>query len=371
MPRPRVAATVAMMLIAISLGFASDGVGEATYVDGAVDVYREGGAVDTRDIDFGMVVENYDTIRTGGDGVFEFELSGGRSSGTTITVNPKTSFSVDVGKVKDTQTTSVNMISGSLSLRVKKLTGAKSVEVRTESAVMGVRGTAFTVTAPPSGEVLVTCKEGAVACTDSDGNEVQATPGTAVEQSGDGLFKSIPVSVSSLEEFQANWLAEKISALKSNALQATKYYAARYDEMYVTFMDRFEALLQEQDVLNKWATEDQEGIAPSSGGRVMMEKKRIAGHLLKLRGALFMFERIYYRVAELEEYHREGYGRGDIRRDQSTAQFFARFNQDKEALANRMALVRYATKLYALRNDGVSPTSAFEDDDFFGSDDDF
>jgi len=352
--------------------FASDKVGETTYVAGTVDVYRNGGPLDEADIDFGMSVENYDTIKTGNDGVFEFELSTGRSPGTTITVDPRTSFSIDVGKVKSTETTSINMISGSLSLKVKKITGAKSVQVRTQSAVMGVRGTAFTITAPPSGQVLVTCKEGSVACTNANGAEVYATPGTAVEQGEDGILKTIPVAVSSLDQFQKNWLAEKISALRANALRAIRYYAPRYNEYYDAFMDGYRNLVSEAEILNKWAEEDKEGIAPSGSMQVMMEKKKIAGHLLRLRGTLFIFERIYYRVAELEEYHQEGSGRGTIKPGLTAAQFYGRFNEDKEALASRMALVRYATKLYALRNDGVSPTSIFEgdDDDFFGDDDD-
>ena len=39
-------------------------------------------------------------------------------------------------------------MSGTIALTVKKLTGSQDLSVHTESAVMGVRGTEFTVTAP-------------------------------------------------------------------------------------------------------------------------------------------------------------------------------------------------------------------------------
>ena len=111
------------------------------------------------------------------------------------------------------------------------------------------------------------------------------------------------------------------------------------------------------------------------GGRMesMREKKEIIGDLLKLRKILYLFERVYFRLVELEGYYRQGYGRGQIEPGLSSAAFFNRFNREKEVLGRQMAALRYLTKLYAKRNDGVFPTDLLEqgEEGFFGDEEGF
>ena len=105
----------------------------------------------------------------------------------------------------------------------------------------------------------------------------------------------------------------------------------------------------------------------------MREKKEIIGDLLKLRKILYLFERVYFRLVELEGYYRQGYGRGQIEPGLSSAAFFNRFNREKEVLGRQMAALRYLTKLYAKRNDGVFPTDLLEqgEEGFFGDEEGF
>ena len=106
---------------------------------------------------------------------------------------------------------------------------------------------------------------------------------------------------------------------------------------------------------------------------LIRDKKRIIGHLFALRKTLYIFERVYFRLDELERYYREGYGRGSLQPGLSTDEFFQVFDRDRRTLARQMAVVRYVTKLYALRNDGRFPTDHFEEGerDFFGNDEGF
>ena len=361
--------------LAAALGAYGDNVGEASYLDGSVDVYRGGGKMSGRDVDIGMAIENFDMVKTGNDGQMEITLSAGPAPDTVLKVEPGTSFTVEVGKVRNEPRTTVNMISGSVGLKVRKLTGAGEVQVRTESAIMGVRGTEFSVSTPPSGDILITCSEGAVSCVDETGTELRATPGTAVEKIPGERFRTIPVAVSSLQEFRRQWIADRIEALRANAPRAIANYAERYERSLQAFDEAYRQLMQERDTLNKWATEDQQGQTGGSGAIVMAEKKRIIGPLLRLRSVLFVFERVYYRLDELEEYHRQGHGRTTLRGGVSSEEFFRRFDEQKQQLANRMALIRYAAKLYTLRNDGAFPADLLgeggDDEDFFGSAEDF
>jgi hypothetical protein len=104
----------------------------------------------------------------------------------------------------------------------------------------------------------------------------------------------------------------------------------------------------------------------------MQEKKELIGKLLALRKILYMFERVYFRLIELEGYYRQGYGRGQIEPGLSSAAFFNRFNREKRELGEKMAELRYITKLYAKRNNGNFPTDLFEqgEEEFFGDEED-
>jgi hypothetical protein len=346
----------AAMLAAAATAVAGDTVGETTYLDGTVDVYRAGQQLDAKQVDIGAAVENYDILKTSRNGTIEITLTAGPSPDTTIRVDPNTSFTVEVGKVKNQPKTTVNMISGTISLKVRKITGGGNVEVKTDSAVMGVRGTEFSVTTPPSGDILISCTDGSVACQDESGTELLATPGTAVEKIVGERFRTIPVAVSSLKEFQNQWNAERISALRANATRAIQNYAARYNQLAKEFDTGYQSLMQQSDVLNAWATEDASGQVPASNSaKVMSDKKKIIGSLLKIRGTLFLFERVYFRVLELADYHREGYGRGKLSDGTTTDQFFAKVEQERAQQARRLSRVQFAARMYAERNDGEFP----------------
>ena len=130
-------------------------------------------------------------------------------------------------------------------------------------------------------------------------------------------------------------------------------------------------LQQESQILRKWYAEHKRG---EIGGRMetMREKKELIGELLELRKILYIFERVYFRLVELEGYYHQGYGRGQIEPGLSSAAFFNRFDREKQVLSEQMAEIRYITKLYAIRNDGNFPTDLFEqgESEFFGDGED-
>jgi hypothetical protein len=277
-------------------------------------------------------------------------------------VAPKTQFSLEIGKAGARQQTSLGLVAGMISLKCAKLTDSQAVSVKTESAALGVRGTRFTVTAPASGDILVTCDEGEVVCTDEEGGEQLSLPGQAVEQRAGERLRRVPVAVSSLEQYQRDWLAERISSLKANALKATAAYARRYDQLSRQFSADFAALMKAGKLIDKWAAEDREG---RIGGAIeaMKEKKEIVGALFRLRRTLFIFERVYARLLEMKEYHDQGFGRGTLWLGLTSTQFFQRLERDRRDLEGKMAKVRYVARLYALRNDGRVPTGSFDDEE--------
>ncbi|NOY09291.1 MAG: FecR domain-containing protein [Spirochaetes bacterium] len=359
--------TVLIVLSAILPVSAQDAIGEITYTEGGVELLRNGEIYSGNDVFIGRQIENLDLINTESDGELEAEITSSSNSGAVIKIAPNTSFTFEINKIGSVNKTSIGIITGTISLKVKKLTGKNEFEVRTDSTVLGVRGTSFTVTAPPTGEILITCREGRVLITDNTGKKLMAEPGTAVENRPGEIFRSIPVAVSSLSAFRRDWYAERIEVFKKNALKALRAYHTLYIKYHREFNIEYTSLLKEHMVLNKWFKEDKEGKIGSKIA-LMREKKRIIGHLFRMRRVLFMFERIYFRILELKTYYDEGYGRGMLGPGISAAGFYRKFNSERKELEKKMAMVRYVVKLYAKRNRGSLPLDIFSSQ--FGSTDD-
>ncbi len=334
-------------------------VGTVSYLEEGVTITRGGSALDG--VDFGTPVENFDLLATDKTGFAEVKVSSARTPETTVKVSPGTAFYFELGAGGKKDATTFQLLSGSLALKVQKVTGQKSLSVRTETATMGVRGTEFQVTISPSGDLLIAAQEGKVACRNEEGQELFAEPGQAVEQVDGQGFRSIPVAVSSLESFQREWYAQRLEVFKSNALKAIQAYSRRYLEQTDRFNKAYAGLMSHRQTLQKWTREDRQD---RMGGKMeqLREKKELIKDLLAIRKVLFLYERIYFRVQELSDYHAEGYGQGQIQAGLSTTAFFDRFERDREDLADKMAQVRYISKMYAMRNDGAFPTDALSSD---------
>lgn len=363
---------LALVLLAGLPAAAQAEIGAIAYMEEGVEIDRNRETIPAWDVFIGMGVENYDLMRTDGTGYAEVELDSPRSAPSIVKISPNTSFYFEMNKIGRDDTTTIGLITGSLSVKVAKLSGRQSVEVATESALMGVRGTDFDVTLSPGGDILVTAEEGRVSCIDDSGEELFAEPGRVVEKRPGELFREVPVAVSDLETFQREWYADRLEVFKANALGAIKFYAGRYMRLKSRFDSAYGDLQGNTQILRKWYEEDRHG---RMGGRMesMREKKELIGELMELRKILYMFERVYFRLIELEGYYREGYGRGQIEPGLSSAAFFNRFNREKRELGEKMAELRYITKLYAKRNNGNFPTDLFEqgEEEFFGEEDSF
>jgi len=352
---------------------AADAVGTITYVEGSVQIERDEELLDAKRVKEGTSLQNFDLLITGADGRVELELASPMAPAATVKVAPRTRFSLEVGRMGAKRQVTVGLTLGSVSMKCAKLSGEQSVRVQTDTALMGVRGTTFTVTAAVSGDLLIDCDEGEVACTDEDGATVSAVPGEVVERLFAGRLARLPVAVSNLEQFRRGWNAERISALKANAATAIAGFAVRYRSLLAQFDRDFETLLKARRTIEKWQAEDRSG---RIGGAVEVakEKKEVIGALFRLRRTLFLFERVYYRLLELKGYHDEGLGRGTIRyglASETTTQFFERLERDRRGLEARMAKVRLVARLYAARNEGRLPSGGFgedeqDEDSFFG-----
>ena len=370
------ALTICFFCFFIQFVASNDIIGEIDHISGEVEITRNGEIYESYDLEEGTELENYDLIRTLDDGEVSVIIDSPLCPETIVQVDSDTTFSLEINKLESRNETTLSMITGALALKVQGLSSKQSFQVESESAVMGVRGTSFSVGASPDGGVLVACEEGKVQCKNEDGDSLDCMPGKVVENIPGESFKQIPVAISSLKKFRKEWLAERIDAFKPNALKAIRQYAKKYKEMVLKFDEAYDSLKSKEDMIAKWIKENKAGKVGSKM-EIMKEKKKIIGDLFKLRRILFIFEKIYFRLIELKGYYDQGYGKGLVREGLTTKQFFQKFAKQSRILQKKVAKVKFLMKLYAKRNNGKFPADVFadddeaddNDDDFFGDDD--
>jgi len=351
--------TISAALVSLAVAMALDAqekIGDTVYLDGTVSVSRDGSTLDPSDVVIGAPIDNFDQMETGDDGNAQVRITTVRAANAVITVSPGTQFTFELSTLQGKQSSSINLISGSLSLKVSKLSGSQELNVQTESAVMGVRGTEFTVSTSDAGDVLVTCAEGDVALTTENGTEYQAVPGTAVENQEGAAFRTLPVTGTDLEGFRRTWMEQRRAAVQANAGRLIQAFAVRYLQLRAAYDRDYEALMRRQDVISKWRTEDRGG-RMGAGAEVDGEKRAVLAALLRLRRAQFLLERVQFRLLRLKRLHDQGYGQGTLPSGMTTGQFFDQLVNDRPTVDGHMATIRNLARLYTLRNGGADPTT--------------
>ena len=336
---------------------AQEKIGETVYLDGEVSITRNGNALDSSQVIIGVPIDNFDLMETGDDGNAQVRITTTKAAnGSTITLSPDTQFTFELTQLQGRQTSSINLISGSLSLKVSKLSGSQDLEVQTETTVLGVRGTQFDVSTSDAGDVLVTCNEGAVSCRTSSGTEYRAVPGTVVENQEGGAFRAIPVPVTDLESFRRTWVEQRRAAVRANAAGLIQSNAERYLQLRSAYDRDYTALMRQRNIISKWTTEDRRG-GIGAAEQVDQEKRAIAATMMRLRATQFTLERVQARLLRLKRLHDQGLGRGTLPGGVSTENFFSELQRDHNVVNSHMATVRNVARLYTLRNGGQDPSS--------------
>jgi hypothetical protein len=116
--------------------------------------------------------------------------------------------------------------------------------------------------------------------------------------------------------------------------------------------------MTERSIISRWIQEDGTGNLGEAQQR-LRDKKTIIGHLLRIRRVLFLFEPVHYRLTELYRYYQQGYGEGEIESGLTVKAFFQRFSRQRREISQKMARVRYITKLFSKRNEGTVPIPDF------------
>jgi FecR protein len=363
------ALTLMIVLLQFPVALGAQEVGRIEYLEGIVDIHREGTILELYPSDIGFPVEAVDTIRTGPDGRVDFTLTNLRTGGSSISVGSNTAFRIESSLDSGVSKTRIEIFSGSVSLKIAKLSGMEDLSVRTESAAMGVRGTSFEVLTAPDGGVLVLCDEGRVSCTDFNQQEVMAYTGQAVEKVPGDRINPLEVDPQEYDEFRQKWRETRLEIFRSGAGMFVRAYAQQYQRIQPRFDAAYAKLAPFEPRLVDYGRRAADGRSPLSRGDLVRFRAEISPALAEMRSVIPFYRQTFFRLSELMDYVRvEGLARNERIGDVTAARFFSDFSGNLRQKRERIAKVEYWFKLYTAlsRGSGNDPFGGESlMDDFF------
>lgn len=348
-----VAAIALVVTAACAWGLESAAIGQVEYIEGTASCSRDGN--DPAALDFGSPIHSGDLVKTGSGGRLVIALDKASGFSGSLTINANTTAYIDLDLIKGEPRTLVDLVSGSVGARVKKIVGSPSMQVQTASAIAGVRGTEFEVATSVNDAVLVTCSDGEVSCEDDSGAVTAVTAGRVLEKRGAARPRFLDVSAADLPGYRQRWAQGELDAFRADPLKCIMAYEKRYAEFSSKLQAALERL-QSSPVLKAWMDEDRKVSKPSLRDPALArQKKEIFSSLRDLRRDLFLFERVFSRMDEIREaVQGTDIEARELRRGFTVGDFFRRFEKEKAVLEKRIGLFHYAQRLFAQRDDGSS-----------------
>ncbi len=344
----RVSALLVCFVAAAAVAAQADEVGTIAYVEGYPSLVRNGKPI-YEEIDFGFRVESFDSFRTDSRSSLELAFDPQTGIDATVAVEPDTQFTVEVETLRSGPTGSVDLIAGSLNVVARSLADGARFQIRSATAAMGVRGTVFSVTGAPGGELLVTTEEGLVEVTSEEGRTLFASPGEAVEIDDESaLFRTVRYDRDDLPAFRAEWRSRRAALFAERADEILRFHGRRYLEAREQFIDAYTNLMSHRDVLDEWMDESRRGVRPRAGD--LRERRELVAALLRVRAALRRFEPTVARLDQMAPFVRELAPDVELRPGVTAADLYRMVANDRRAMRDRLATVRYALKLAAQRS---------------------
>ncbi|MCX7029120.1 MAG: extracellular solute-binding protein [Spirochaetes bacterium] len=167
--------------------------GMVVYVSGGVRASRDSAWVD---VEPGDTVGAAAVLRTDADGYCELQFG----DTVSVRVEPETEFRCGSVALDGKAAVNGELTAGAILAKVKKLSGS-DLQVRTPSAVVGVRGTAFKVSVSGNA-TTVTVREGTVRVA-QEGTTVNVDAGRRAEMAPDAAPTTAPAATEDLEAIDA------------------------------------------------------------------------------------------------------------------------------------------------------------------------
>lgn len=350
---------LSILAITCSIGLLSAApaarIGTLTFISGKIQIVRNAAVLPASKTVIGMQILDQDRIKVPKGASAELNLDPATQFKGKVMIRENTTFVVSIDNLKKNQKTDLQLLSGSVNLKLTRLTTGDNspLGVRTGNATMGVRGTTFDVTIAPGGAILLSTEEGKVACTTDSGKEFFSTPDNIVQGSYDDRWNNENVSPADLAAFRQEWYNNAIATFRAAPVKAVKQFSTRYQKYLKDFNDAWTALQANILILKRWVKEDQDGNIGSDKARIMQDMKQVMTAMNKARIALYMLDSARMRLTSIQEFLDNSAMGAKLEGSQTVRQFYRSFAAEAGRLDERINQLYYYQKLYAQRSEYV------------------
>jgi len=356
--KPRVM-TVVLMAVVLAGSVSAQVIGMIDYIEGSVQLTRNGRPVPRADI--GTPIENLDVLRTSADGIVSIVFD--RRTGITGTVRivPSSTAVLRLEQLSGRPSNQVELMTGSVHMKINRLAGsAAGIQVKTPSAVLGVRGTEFAVISFNS-SALVACKEGEVFITSAQNirSGVSSVPGTMVQVFQSGALDSgrFPEGdfYANWENIQNRWKNLKVDIFVEDPMPLLNMMSRQWSQRSPE-IDASLQRLKANRTLQTWLA-DTSSSPEASGGMTQWVRERplVMTDLISARPHLVLGMMTWFRINELLPYIPEAARNQRLANGQTLAAFLRDFQAAESRMMEAFNLFLAAEKQYMRRNDGMTP----------------
>lgn len=326
-----------------------DVIGTLDAYDGTVTVIRSGAALPADQVDTGFAFENDDQVRVSSDGWADVALDTKTGIKAAMHVKGGSSVLLDLTSLAKEQTGGLDLLLGSISLAVQKLFGGNALQVHTETATMGVRGTVFAVDTEVDGSVLLTTTEGRVELTPDGGDAHVSVPGTAVSSDGEETPQWTDEKVSDPAAYSATWHRDRARLFEGRRDRVLARLATRYQTLKERFDAARQRLEENRTLWQGWAQEESKGKRSQADARL---RGRLAVNLQLARRLAWSLERVHQRLTNIENrMGAEKFAALNVPLSKGQwSDFVAAWHADAPLLETNLAVTHYRAKLFALRH---------------------
>ncbi len=364
--------TVLLSALALFLSAALFGqtLGRVEYLEGKAELTRNGEVL--RGFDIGTEIENLDIVKTDGDSSVTIAFTRGSGLTGTLQIVPSTTAVIRQDQINAKPSNDIKLLTGSIKMKVERIAGMNSsVQVRTPSSVLGVRGTEFVV-ATFNGATLVGCSSHSVWCSPYD--EVSGTgsvssskgslaePGTMVSVLENGSFAPIAYDKARFDEnwksVSAKWRTFNEELVSANPVAFIDQFVGNWDR-YSADVLAADRKLRSNRTLLSWLDAAAKGKSIGTFQNWVKERPSVVQDLIAMRQPMIPTIITVYRLQELIPLVSEADMGKKLSNGKTVREFIAAYRRDSQKVTLAIALFAAAEKQYMLRNDGISPFSDF------------
>jgi len=337
------AAPILLLLLVVSFSLYAEISAVLVDMDGEVMISRNGVFLDESEVDFGTELFPHDILQTGMDGYAELSIKSPVSSEISVKVMEGTTLFIEHVLKKQNPETSLTLHRGSVQTKAATLIQGGGFSVKTDTSVMGVRGTVFTVATSPDTAMLVTCREGEVVCT-TEGYDTAIQPGKVYETNPEGQTRLKAVPVDQLDQYISDWQRARLDALKINGVISLEHYANLYLQVAPGFLESYNELSGKQEIFRKWETIINEGKTISMG-EATRDKIALSNGIIRLRSRLPIMEHIFYTLYDLTALMKSSGGDwGEI--SDTAERTLLIYDKRKREFSEKLTRARYYFKVF-------------------------